>query len=53
MKKVKIILWAVSLLMYVGGFSGLYYGAEFLGINWQTWFWNALVVGILAIGAKF
>ncbi len=53
MKKIKAILWAAAVLMYVGGFAGLYYGAEFMNITWQTWFANALVVGVLAIGAKF
>jgi hypothetical protein len=52
MKKVSMILWVIAALMYVGGFLALASGSEFLSVNWQTWFWNALVLGVLVLGVK-
>jgi len=46
-------LWVLSLLALVGGLIALWRGiGEFWGVSYQTWYWNALVGGVLALGAK-
>lgn len=52
MKKFGIALWSLAALSWLGGFAGLYQGGEFMAVRWETWYWNALVLGVLAIGAK-
>ncbi|OGZ41678.1 MAG: hypothetical protein A3C80_01065 [Candidatus Ryanbacteria bacterium RIFCSPHIGHO2_02_FULL_45_43] len=51
-KKFGIVLWLAAFFTYVGGFAALSYGRDFLGIGWQVWFWNSLLLGVLAIGVK-
>ena len=46
------VLWIAAFLSLVGGLLALWRGGEFVGIAVQTWYWNALVGGVLAIGAK-
>ncbi len=46
------ILWILSFLALVGGLLALWRGGEFYGIAVMTWYWNALVGGVLALGAK-
>lgn len=45
-------LWILSLLALVGGLVALWSGGTFLGVAVMTWYWNALVGGVLALGAK-
>ena len=51
-KKMAIALWSLAALLWLGGFAGLYQGGEFMSVRWETWYWNALVLGVLAIGMK-
>ena len=46
------ILWILSLLAFLGGLTALWRGGEFYGVNFTTWYWTALVGGVLALGAK-
>ena len=46
------VLWIIGLLAFIGGFVALWRGGEFYGIAWMTWYWTALVTGVLALGAK-
>lgn len=45
-------LWVLSFLALVGGLLALWRGGEFMGVSVMTWYWNALVGGVLALGAK-
>jgi len=45
-------LWVASFLALVGGLLALWQGGEFLSVSVMTWYWNALVGGVLALGAK-
>ena len=46
------ILWAGAFLSFVGGFLAFWYGGTFLNISWTTWYWTALVGGVLAAGIR-
>lgn len=46
------VLWKLSFLALIGGLVALYRGGEFLQVSVMTWYWNALVGGVLATGAK-
>ncbi|MBI4120608.1 MAG: hypothetical protein HY454_04050 [Parcubacteria group bacterium] len=46
------ILWVLGLLSLLGGLTALARGGEFYGVSYATWYWNALVGGVLALGAK-
>ncbi len=52
MKKVGIAGWVVAVLMYLGGLISMALGSEFLNVNYMTWYWNALVLGVLVLGLK-
>lgn len=52
MKKLGMLLWLAAALMYLGGLLSMARGGEFLNVHYMTWYWNALVVGILAVGVK-
>ncbi len=45
-------LWWLSLLALIGGLVALWQGGELYGVSHVTWYWNALVGGVLALGAK-
>ncbi len=45
-------LWILSFLALIGGLVALARGGEFYGVAYLTWYWNALVGGVLALGAK-
>lgn len=47
-----VLLWVFGLLAFLGGLLALWQGGEFLGVAVVTWYWNALVAGVLAVGAK-
>lgn len=47
-----VALWVVGFLSFVGGVVALWQGGEFYGINYMTWYWTALVSGVLAAGKK-
>lgn len=46
------VLWILSLLALVGGLIALWKGGQFWNVSYTTWYWNALVGGVLAIGAE-
>lgn len=52
MKKVGMLGWVVAVLMYLGGLISMAIGGEFLNVNYMTWYVNALVLGVLVLGAK-
>mgnify|MGYP001617166196 FL=1 len=45
-------LWALSFLAFLGGLAAFLRGGEFYGVSVMTWYWNALVGGVLSLGAK-
>ena len=45
-------LWFLSLLALIGGLLAYWQGGEFYSVSVMTWYWNALVGGVLALGAK-
>ncbi len=45
-------LWILSFLALIGGLIAFWRGGEFYGVSAMTWYWNALVGGVLALGAK-
>lgn len=46
------VLWLAAFLSFLGGLVALWRGGEFSGVNYMTWYWTALVGGVLALGAK-
>ncbi|OGF64801.1 hypothetical protein A2661_01830 [Candidatus Giovannonibacteria bacterium RIFCSPHIGHO2_01_FULL_45_24] len=52
MKKLSMVLWIVAVLMYLGGLLAYWQGGEFWSVSGMTWYWNALIVGVLVLGAK-
>lgn len=46
------ILWWVAFLSLVGGLLAYWRGGQFMNVTVPTWYWNALVGGVLALGAK-
>ena len=44
--------WVVAALMYLGGLLAMGMGGELLSVNYMTWYWNALVLGVLVLGIK-
>ena len=52
MKKGAKAGWALSALVYLGGLLAMWMGGEFLSVSYMSWYWNALVLGILTIGVK-
>ena len=51
-KKLAKVMWLVAVMMYIGGLLALWMGGEFAKVSYMTWYVNALVLGVLAIGAK-
>lgn len=47
-----VLLWVAGLVSFVGGVVALWQGGEFYGVNYMTWYWTALVSGVLAAGKK-
>ncbi|MDO8500005.1 MAG: hypothetical protein Q7S66_05140 [bacterium] len=45
-------LWVLSFLCFVGGFLALWKGGEFWSVSVMTWYWTALVGGVLSMGVK-
>jgi hypothetical protein len=45
-------LWILSFLALLGGLLANWQGGEFMNVSVMTWYWNALVGGVLAGGAK-
>lgn len=52
MKKLGMAGWGVALLMWLGGLLSMWMGGSFMNVNYMTWYWNALVLGVLTIGVK-
>lgn len=46
------VLWVLSFLSFVGGLLALWRGGEFYGVSAMTWYWTALVGGVLSLGLK-
>lgn len=46
------ILWVLSFLSLVGGLLAYWQGGQFWGVTVMTWYWNALVGGVLSLGVK-
>jgi len=46
------ILWLAAFLSFVGGLVALWRGGEFYGVSYMTWYWTAIVGGVLSLGAK-
>lgn len=46
------ILWIFAFLSLLGGLLALWRGGEFYNVSVMTWYWNALVGGVLALGVK-
>ena len=44
--------WVLGALSFLAGVIALWQGGEFWGISYQTWYWTALVSGVLSAGAK-
>lgn len=51
-KKLGMLGWIVAVLMYLGGLLSMWMGGSFLNVNYMTWYWNALVLGVLVLGIK-
>lgn len=49
---VGMILWKLALLSFLGGIIAFWRGGEFYSISVMTWYWTALVGGVLALGKK-
>lgn len=47
-----MILWKLGIVFFLGGLVALWQGGEFWGVSFGTWYWTALVSGVLAVGAK-
>ena len=45
-------LWVIGVLSFLGGIFALWQGGEFWGVSYQTWYWTALVSGVLSAGAR-
>lgn len=45
-------LWLAALLSFLGGIAALWRGGEFAGVSYMTWYWTALVGGVLALGVR-
>lgn len=43
-----VALWVVGLLSFLGGLLALWMGGAFLDVTVMTWYWTALVSGVLA-----
>lgn len=43
-------LWIGGILSFVGGVVALWQGGEFYSVSYMTWYWTALVAGVLAAG---
>ncbi|QQG45385.1 MAG: hypothetical protein HYW89_00390 [Candidatus Sungiibacteriota bacterium] len=46
------ILWGLAFFALIGGLIAYLRSGEFLGVTVTTWYWNALVGGVLALGLK-
>lgn len=46
------LLWWFGFLSLLGGLLAYWQGGQFLNISVPTWYWNALVGGVLAISLK-
>lgn len=46
------ILWWAAFLSLIGGLLAFWQGGEFYAVSAMTWYWNALVGGVLALGLK-
>jgi len=44
--------WIFGVLAFVAGVFALWQGGEFWGIHYQTWYWTALVSGVLSAGGR-
>lgn len=45
-------LWVIGLLSFVSGIVALWQGGEYYGVNYMTWYWTALVAGVLSCGVR-
>ena len=52
MKKLGMLGWVVAVLMYLAGLIAMWMGGSFMSVSYMSWYINALVLGILAIGVK-
>jgi len=46
------VLWIVGFLLFLAALIALWQGGEFGGVFYMTWYWTALVSGVLSISAK-
>jgi len=46
------LLWLLSFVSFLGGLFALYLGGEFWNVSVMTWYWTALVGGVLSFGLK-
>ena len=44
--------WILGVLAFFAGIVALWQGGEFFGVSYATWYWTALVSGVLSLGAK-
>lgn len=45
-------LWVGGVLSFLGGLLAYWQGGEFYGVSGMTWYWTALVAGVLAGGIR-
>lgn len=46
------VLWIFGLVSFLAGLFGYWQGGTFWGVSVMTWYWNALVAGVLAQGVR-
>ncbi len=46
------LIWTAAFLSFVGGLVAFYRGGEFWSVSAMTWYWTALVGGVLAVGIR-
>ena len=46
------ILWIIGFISFAGGVIAFWQGGEWWGVSVMTWYWTALVAGVLAMGPK-
>lgn len=45
-------LWVFAFLSFIGGLLAFWQGGLFWDVSVMTWYWTALVGGVLALGLK-
>lgn len=52
MPMLSMVLWAVAMASFVLGLVAITRPAGILQISTLGWYWNALILGVLSLGAK-